>query len=84
MQISTRTLYRRMKELDLGSPNDYIKECRMRHVVKLLETTSLTIQEIMYQTGFINRSHFYKEFTKRFHTTPKKYRNAQKQKDSIL
>lgn len=84
MQISTRTLYRRMKELDLGSPNDYIKECRMRHVVKLLETTSLTIQEIMYQTGFINRSHFYKEFTKRFHTTPKEYRNAQKQKDSIL
>ncbi|MDR1631629.1 MAG: AraC family transcriptional regulator [Dysgonamonadaceae bacterium] len=36
----------------------------------MLVTTNLTIQEIMYQTGFINRSHFYKEFAKRYGKSP--------------
>lgn len=28
----------------------------------------------MYQSGFMNRSHFYKEFTKRMGVAPKDYR----------
>ena len=32
------------------------------------------IKEIMYQSGFMNRSHFYKEFTKRMGVVPKDYR----------
>ena len=41
---------------------------------RLLVTTSLTIEEIMYQSGFMNRSHFYKKFTKRIGVAPKDYR----------
>jgi len=74
MQTSTRGLYRKMKELQLLPPNDYIKEHRLAFATKLLVTTSLTIQEIIYRCGFSNRSHFYKEFDRRFGMTPKDYR----------
>ena len=75
MQVSVRTLYRRFKEMDLESPKDYIKEYRINLAAKLLRTTSLTVQEIMYKTGFANRSHFYKNSLNIFQVTPKDYRN---------
>jgi transcriptional regulator GlxA family with amidase domain len=82
MQVSVRTLYRRFKEMDLESPKDYIKEYRINLAAKLLRTTSLTVQEIMYKTGFANRSHFYKEFSKHFQVTPKDYRNKYNKKET--
>lgn len=79
MQTSTRNLYRRMKELSLLPPNDFIKEHRISFATKLLVTTNLTIQEIIYRCGFNNRSHFYKEFDKRHGMTPKGYRIAKRE-----
>jgi AraC-like DNA-binding protein len=38
----------------------------------------------MYRTGFVNRSHFYKEFAKRYKQTPKDFRQNNKQKDESL
>lgn len=84
MQVSVRTLYRRFKEIGLDSPKDYIKEYRINLAAKLLRTTSLTVQEIIYKTGFMNRSHFYKEFSKHFQMTPKDYRNTYKKKEDDL
>lgn len=73
-QTSTRNLYRKMKDLELLPPNDFIKDHRITFATKLLVTTSLTVQEIIYRCGFNNRSHFYKEFDKRHGMTPKDYR----------
>lgn len=84
MQISASNLYRKFKELDLLTPKDFIKEQRISHAAKLLLTTTLTIQEIMYKVGFTNRSHFYKEFFKRCNQTPKEYRKTNKLKDNSL
>ena len=36
----------------------------------------------MYQSGFMNRSHFYKEFTKRMGVVPKDYRLHNKKQKS--
>lgn len=36
----------------------------------------------MYQSGFMNRSHFYKELTKRMGVAPKGYRLHNKKKKS--
>lgn len=74
MQVSVRNLYRKFKELDLPSPNDFIKAHRISFAAKLLVTTSLTVQEIIYRSGFNNRSHFYREFDKVYGMTPKDYR----------
>lgn len=84
LQISTRNLYRKFKELELLPPKDFIKDYRISFAAKLLQTTTLTIQEIIYRSGFNNRSHFYKEFDKHFQMTPKDYRHANKQKDDSL
>lgn len=74
MQMSVRNLYRRFKDLELASPNDFIKTHRIAFAAKLLVTTSLTVQEIIYRSGFNNRSHFYREFDKQYGMTPKDYR----------
>ncbi|WP_295729646.1 hybrid sensor histidine kinase/response regulator transcription factor [uncultured Muribaculum sp.] len=84
MRFSNRNLYRKFKEMGLASPNDFIKEHRLDFAARLLCTTNLTIQEIIYRSGFSNRSHFYKEFFKRFESTPKEYRNAHRLKDDSL
>lgn len=68
----------------INSPKDFIKEQRINYAAKLLLTTTLTIQEIMYRTAFTNRSHFYKEFGKRYNQTPKEYRESNKYKDDSL
>lgn len=78
MQVSVRNLYRKFKELELPSPNDFIKAHRITFAAKLLVTTSLTVQEIIYRCGFNNRSHFYREFDKQYGMTPKDYRTANK------
>lgn len=83
MQISVRSLYRKFKDMDMASPKDYIKEYRINMAAKLLRTTSLTIQEIIYKTGFVNRSHFYREFSKHFQMTPKSYRESLNKKSEI-
>lgn len=84
MKTSVRNLYRKFKELDQPSPNDFIKNLRINFAAKLLLTTSMTVQEIIYRSGFTNRSHFYKEFDKRFNMTPKDYRTANSGKDTSL
>lgn len=84
LQISVRNLYRKLKELDQLPPKDFIKEQRITYSAKLLVTTAYTVQEIMYNTGFTTRSHFYKEFTRRYNLSPKEYRDRNKQKNSNL
>ncbi|MCM1449246.1 MAG: response regulator [Clostridiales bacterium] len=84
LNMSVRNLYRKLKELDMSSPNDLIKDHRMAAAAKLLCTTSLTVQEIMFRTGFSNRSHFYREFAKRYQMTPKEYRTSHQTRDNSL
>lgn len=74
LQISIRNLYRKFELLNLSPPKNFIKEQRINFAARLLVTTSLTIEEIMYRSGFLNRSHFYKEFIKRMEMSPKDYR----------
>ncbi len=75
MRLSLRTLYRRFKESGLPAPKDFIRRQRIEYSARLLVSTRHTIQEIMYMTGFTTRSHFYKEFTRRYGESPTEYRN---------
>jgi signal transduction histidine kinase/DNA-binding response OmpR family regulator/ligand-binding sensor domain-containing protein len=74
MRISLRTLYRRFKEADLPTPKDFIRRQRIEYSAKLLVSTRQTIQEIMYAAGFTTRSHFYKEFMRRYGKSPSEFR----------
>ncbi len=84
MNVSVRSLYRRLKELNHPSPNVYVKERRMEKVVRLLKTSDLSIQEIIYECGFNNRAHFYKDFGQRYGMTPKEFRQKQKSSEDTF
>jgi signal transduction histidine kinase/ligand-binding sensor domain-containing protein/DNA-binding response OmpR family regulator len=72
---SKMQLYRKMKEIIGLTPTEFIRSIRLKHAEKLLKTTNKTVQEIMYNSGFNNKAYFYREFAKKYHLTPKEYRN---------
>ena len=74
---STRQFYRKLKNITDKTPADIIREYRLTIVERLLLTTQLSIEEIMYKTGFSNRGTFYKVFAQKFGMTPKQYRMTQ-------
>ncbi len=76
LDMNTRSLYRRFKKITSLSPNDFIKDYRFTLAAKLLVTTNLTIQEIIYKVGITNKSYFYREFFKKYSVTPKEYRSG--------
>lgn len=71
---SSRQFYRKLKAVTDKSPNEIIREFRLTVAERLLLTTQLSIDEIMYKTGYANRGTFYKAFAQRFEMTPKQYR----------
>lgn len=74
LAISRMHLYRRIKEIVQQSPSEFIRSIRLRYASRQIITTSKTIQEIMFESGFNNKSHFFREFNKMFKTSPKEYR----------
>ncbi|MBM7565922.1 helix-turn-helix domain-containing protein [Paenibacillus sacheonensis] len=52
---------------------DYLNELRLNKAVEWLESTSLSIKEILLKIGIENESYFYKLFKKKFGATPKEY-----------
>ncbi|MFV0467440.1 MAG: response regulator [Dysgonomonas sp.] len=78
--ISKATLYKKLKELADSSPSEFVRAIRLKHAAKLLITTNLTVMEIMFQSGFSNKSYFYREFAKMFNLSPKGYREKERKK----
>ena len=74
LHMNSRSLYRKIKNITTLAPMDFIKDYRFLKAERLLITTNLTIQEIMYKVGISNKSYFYREFSKRNNTTPREYR----------
>ncbi|MCD8193569.1 MAG: response regulator, partial [Tannerellaceae bacterium] len=74
MGISKASLYRRLKELTDKTPSEFVRSIRLEYASKLLITTKLTVIEIMFRSGFGNKSYFYREFGKQYGVSPKEYR----------
>ncbi|MBV9959519.1 MAG: helix-turn-helix domain-containing protein [Acidobacteria bacterium] len=56
------------------SPAQYLKAQRLRKAKDLLETTFLSIKEIMRATGASDKSRFAQDFRKAYGLTPTRYR----------
>jgi DNA-binding response OmpR family regulator len=74
LSLSKMTLYRKTKELTNMTPSELIRHLRLKRSAALLTTTSLSVSEIYYQTGFNNQSYFYREFKKMYGFSPMDYR----------
>ena len=80
--LSPRVMYRKLAEITDKTLHQMIKESRIEMATKLLYSSKLTIDEIMYRVGYDNRSTFYRNFKEAKGMTPKEYRDSIK--DDIL
>lgn len=78
--ISNSQLYRKIKQIFGFTPGDLIRTIRLKFAAELLRKNVLTVSEVCYQSGFNNRSYFYREFKKMYNTTPKNYQLKYKSK----
>lgn len=76
MCISEMTLYRRVKEAVGRKPNEFIRSIKLSRAADLLCTTDRTVQEIMYDCGFNNKSYFYRIFQQTYGMSPKEWRKS--------
>ena len=72
--VSIGNLYRRLEGILNQTPTTIIKEYRLAKAEQLLTTTKLSIDEIIYKAGFVNRGTFFKCFSAKYGCTPKVYR----------
>lgn len=70
MALSKAQLYRKTISLTGRSPNEFIKEFRLKKAMELVEEHSGNISELAYETGFGSPSYFSKCFKKRFGILP--------------
>lgn len=73
--VSKATLYRKFKEVMDKTPSEFIRGIRLEYAARLLRSTKFTVSEIMFKSGFSNKSYFYREFLKQYGVSPKDYRN---------
>lgn len=76
--MSTRSLYRKLKDITDHSLAALIKEFRFELVEKLLTSTNMSVDEIIFKTGFTNRGNFYRLFAQKYGVTPKVFRENKK------
>lgn len=74
LHISPRHLYRKLSAISKKSLSEIIKDSRLYISQNLLLNTQLTVDEILYRSGYTNRSTFFRLFSAKFGCTPKEYR----------
>jgi AraC-like DNA-binding protein len=77
-KITQRSLASFKREFNLvfkTTPGKWLIQKRLQHAQLLLETSHKSINEIAYESGFENNTHFSKIFKAKFGVSPLKYRN---------
>jgi transcriptional regulator GlxA family with amidase domain len=85
-ELSIRSLARsmnlspvRLRQLfkkDMGrSPMQYLKCLRLKRAANLLQSSFLSIEEIIFQTGTRDASNFVRDFKRQYGVTPTRFRD---------
>jgi len=75
LAISKSSLYNKTRSVLGATPNGMINQRRLSKAATLLRSTTLTVSEIIDQTGIGSRTHFYDLFNKAYGCSPSDYRN---------
>jgi len=75
LAISKSSLYNKTKSVLGTTPHSLIYQRRLSKAAILLNSTIMTVSEIIDQTGFASRTHFYELFNKSYGCSPSEYRN---------
>ena len=60
------------------TPGKWLNDKRLDYASQLLLSSDLNINEIGYECGFSNSSHFNKSFKDKYQVTPKQFRIAKR------
>ncbi|MDZ5474046.1 AraC family transcriptional regulator [Bacillus sp. 31A1R] len=74
-QISQMHLYRLFQEHLGMTPNEYIRETRLKNATSLLQKSKKDITTISLDSGFGSLSSFERSFKKKYGVTPKEFRS---------
>lgn len=74
VNLSPSRLRHLFKEATGVSFAQYLKAQRLEKAKLLLESTFLSLKEVMHRAGFTDRSHFMKDFKKAYRMPPLQYR----------
>ena len=75
VNLSPSRLRHLFKESTGFSPTQYLKVHRMQKAQELLESTFLSVKEVMLRVGLKDKSHFTRAFKKLYGLSPVKYRS---------
>lgn len=56
------------------TPAQYLKSLRMKKAKELLETTFMSVKQVMFQVGIDDKSHFARVFRRQYGLSPAAYR----------
>jgi signal transduction histidine kinase/ligand-binding sensor domain-containing protein/DNA-binding response OmpR family regulator len=73
MNMSKSTLYRKIKTMTSLSPNELIRNIRLKHGYQLMKDKSRTVSEVAYAVGFSDPRYFATCFKAAFGTAPKEF-----------
>ena len=76
VNLSASRLHQLFKEETGVPPARYLRRLRMRRAKELLETTNLSVKQVMAGIGLTDESHFVRDFKKACGLTPAKYREC--------
>jgi len=74
--LSRRVLEKRFRILLDRSVNEHIRQCRIRHICKLLTDTDMTISDIAIAMGLSDAAHIARFFKSRSRMSPAEYRRT--------
>lgn len=72
--VTKRTLNRRFKKALNDTPVNYLQKLRVENAKRLLECSSMSLEQIVYKVGYEDTSSFRKLFIDIVEITPKEYR----------
>lgn len=70
MGLSRVQLYRKLKSLTNYSPNEWLRQSRLKKAASLLASSEMTVAEIAYEVGFSSPSYFTKCYKEQFGESP--------------
>ena len=79
MNMSSITLYRKIKSLTGQSVNPFIRAVRIKRAASLLQTGTMSITEVAQNVGFNDVKYFRKCFFKQFGQKPSEFNRQQKE-----
>ncbi len=72
--MSRTAFYHKIKSMTQMSPNDLIRQMRLKRASGLLLESDLKVFEVMFQVGFSDEKHFRQLFKEQFGQTPSQFR----------